>query len=211
MCQDGYESSLGLPSRGCCALATFGSRDFQGKAAAPCSAQGWWPWTQCSVMTSWPWERERVGGILLADAETICFGDPPCFFFAQHCVNLEQKDASRLVDELQDLVSPAVPYPPTPAPGEITILSMKFYLGILPVGSDVCLLLRTVCVGNVFVWTLYESHLELRQFCLLVCEYVFHLYNGILVVFCKMGYAFFFSLEKFKLETMIKERIFNFS
>ena len=89
---------------------------------------------------------------------------------------------------LQDLVSPVVPYPPAPAPEKIYLLSMKFYLGILPVGSDVCLLLKTICVRNVFVWTLYESHLEgLRQFCLLVCHYVFHLYNGIPIVFCKMG------------------------
>lgn len=84
---------------------------------------------------------------------------------------------------LQDLVSPVVPYPPAPAPEQISLLSMKFYLGILPVGSDVCLLLKTICVGNVFVWTLYESYLEgLRQFCLLVCQYIFH---GIPIVFLK--------------------------
>ena len=73
---------------------------------------------------------------------------------------VKQKDASGCVNELQDLISPAVPYPPTPAPGKISLLSMKLYLGILPLGSDVCLLLKTICVENVFVWILYESHLE---------------------------------------------------
>ena len=86
MCQDGYENSMVLPVCDCCTFATFGSRDFRRKAAGPCSAQGWWPWTHCSVMTSWPWER--FGGIFLAGAEAICFEEAPCFFFVQHCCQL---------------------------------------------------------------------------------------------------------------------------
>ena len=85
------------------------------------------------------------GGTFLAAAKTICLGDPPCFSPAGHWLptyaysSVEQKYASGRADELQDQVSPPV------FPGPTSLLSTKCYLGILPVGSDVCLTLRTVC------------------------------------------------------------------
>ena len=52
---------------------------------------------------------------------------------------MEQKDAPGQADELQDPVSPAVCTQLT------FLLRAKSYLGVLPIGSDVCLPLRTLC------------------------------------------------------------------
>ena len=58
-------------------------------------------------------------------------------------------------------------------------VSTECHLGILPIGSDIRLPLRIVCVGQVFIWdsipvTLREG---LGQICCLVCECIFHLYD----------------------------------
>ena len=49
-----------------------------------------------------------------------------------------RKDASGRADELQDQVSPPV------SPWLTSFLSMKCYLGFLPTGSNVCLMLKPV-------------------------------------------------------------------
>ena len=57
---------------------------------------------------------------------------------------MEQKDASGQAEELQDPVSPLVCTQLT------SLLSAKSYLGVLPIGSDECLSLRSVCAGKCF-------------------------------------------------------------
>lgn len=61
------------------------------------------------LMALRPWEE--VWGTFLPAAETICFGDPPCFSPGRHwpptrAFLVERKDASGRVEELSDPVSP---------------------------------------------------------------------------------------------------------
>ena len=94
----------------------------------------------------------REGG--LGDIPTSCqnhlFGDPPCFSPAQHwlptCAFLvERKDASGRVEELPDPVSPQVCT-------RLNSLELEVLFGHFCQLVYTCLMLRTVCVGEVFVW-----------------------------------------------------------
>ena len=98
-------------------------------------------WGTCCSWLAGP--EKGAWGDILAAAETICFEDPPCFSPAWHWLPTyfpleEWKRESGQDEALQDPVSPLVCTRLTP------LLSMKRYLGILSVGSDVCLPLGTV-------------------------------------------------------------------
>lgn len=87
-----------------------------------------------------------------------------------HFFLVEQKRASGWAEELQDWVAYQC------APGGSSLLNTKCYLSILPIGYDVCLLLRTICVGEVFVWDSLSVNIseDLWQFFWCV-NVVFHL------------------------------------
>ena len=123
------------------------------------------------------WHREGIWGDIPSRCRNHLFQGSSLFLpcsslAAKLCFSLvEGKDTSGWADELQDQVSPPV------CTRQTSLLSTKCYLGILPIGSDVCLTLRTVCVGECLFGTPYGSSFleDLWQFCLLVCESIFHL------------------------------------
>ena len=55
-------------------------------------------------------------------------------------------------------------------------MSIESHVGVLPTGPDVCLSFRIICVGEEFFWDTISVILpvNLWQFCLLVCECIFH-------------------------------------
>ena len=64
-------------------------------------------------------------------------------------------------------------------------MSTECHLSILPIGSDVCLTLRTICVGKVFGT---PSSWEICDSSVFWCVSVYSIcVIGIIVVFCKMG------------------------
>ena len=128
------------------ALAISGSWVFPPRAAAMKTH-----WDGCEELRGrgsldLPWER--FGGDITSSCPNHLFRSsslfPPCSALAANVrfSLVERKDASERADELQDQVSPVV------CTRQTSLLSTKCYLGILPIGSDVCLTLRTVCVGK---------------------------------------------------------------
>ena len=73
--------------------------------------------------------------------------------------------------------------------------------GHLLIGSDVCLSLRIIFVGEEFIWDTISGILpvDLWQFCLLVCECVFHLWDWYSCSLLQNGKFKFNLLEKFYL------------
>lgn len=78
---------------------------------------------------------------------------------------------------LDELKNSTTEYAPQCAPGESSVLSTKCYLGILPIGYEVCLLLRTISVGQVFLQDSLSVNIseDLLQFLLWCVNVVFHL------------------------------------
>ena len=80
-------------------------------------------------------------------------------------------------------------------------VSTESHLGILPVGSDVCLSLRIIFIGEEFIWETISVILpvDLWQSCLLVCECIFHLWHWYSCSLLQNGKFKLNLLEKFYL------------
>ena len=133
------------------------------------------------------WPREGIWGDIPSSCPNHSFWEPSLFLPCSALVAnkrfslVQRKDPSGRADELQDRVSPPVRTLQT------SLLSMRCYLGILPVGSDVCLMLRTICVGKCLFGTPYPSSSQcICDSSVFWCVSVYSIcVIGILVAFCK--------------------------
>ena len=75
----------------------------------------------------------------------------PCSALAASACFSWVEQASRPADRLQDRGVGQY------APRQTSLFSSNCYLDILPIGSDMCLKLRTICAGKVFIWDSMSS------------------------------------------------------
>lgn len=136
-----------------CTLTRSGSPGFPQVEPPP-----WQSWTGHNDPTAdGYWAREGFWGIFLAAVQTICLGTLPVSpLLGTGCQLLsfpfkEQEDGPGWAEEPQDQVRSPVCTPQT------SLLSTECYLGILLICSNVCLLSRTLCVGQCLFGTSYRS------------------------------------------------------
>ena len=184
---------------GCCALMILppGFPLFQQSRGHDAGLAGM-PVRSPLQVARWPW-GPGFAGMFLAAAKTTCFGDPPLFIpYSALAANYAFPwwNTNRHLDKrmkFQDLVSPLA------HTWQTSLSSRGCCLGVLPTGWDVCLPLRTVCehwvsLGRAACWFWWASDAadpvcwevvagdslllillaDSWQFCLPVCECIFH-------------------------------------